>query len=105
MSAAVARVIELRPAEEGPPSLTLRVGDLLMVWATGARVRSGADSLELLGPFLIGVLGTDGQVHAPEGLPSKVALVARRSGRAEIDFALGGPWPALRRMTMTLVVE
>ncbi|SEH00822.1 hypothetical protein SAMN05444920_11811 [Nonomuraea solani] len=101
----MARVIELRPAEEAPESLTLRTGDLLMVWATGGRIRSGTDSLELLGPFLIGVLGIDGLVHTPEGPPGKVALLARRPGRAEIEFALGGPWPAIRWVTMTFVVE
>ncbi|MEV4079915.1 hypothetical protein ACGFJC_44690 [Nonomuraea fuscirosea] len=101
----MARVIEFRPAEEVPESLTLRAGDLLMVWATGGRIRSGTDSLDLLGPFLIGVLGNDGQVHVPEGPPSMVALLARRPGRAEVEFALGHPWPAIRWTAMTFVVE
>jgi hypothetical protein len=100
----VARVIEIRPADESVPSpLALQAGDLLLVWATGGRVCSGMDSVEFLGPFLIGVLGIDGQIHVPEGPPSKVAFLARRPGRAEIDIALGA-WPAIRRMRFVLAI-
>ncbi|MEO3787597.1 hypothetical protein ABGB12_30085 [Actinocorallia sp. B10E7] len=101
----MAHLIEIRPAEEGVPDLLLQVGDLLLVWAVGGRIRSGAETVEFLGPFSPGVLGTDQRLHTPEGLPGRVAFLARHPGRAEIELFSGVPWPEVRRTAFSLTVE
>ena len=66
--------------------------------ASGARIRSGADVVELLGPFVQAVLGEDGSVLTPMGPPNVVLVRARQSGRAAIDVMAGSStrWPAAR---------
>lgn len=101
----MARLIEIRPAEESTSSLALQVGDLLLFWATGGHVRHDADSVEFLGPFRTGVLANDGRIHSQEGPPNRVAFLARRSGRAEIDVVRGDPWSKTQTTTFDLTVE
>ena len=95
------RLIEIEPSQELPPTLTLSVGDLLKLWATGGRVEPGADAVEILGPFITSVIGNNGSVLAPMGSPNVILLFARRPGRATIDVVTGDPW----RSTQTLRLE
>ena len=76
----MARLIEVQDARTCPSPLTVSLGDLLLFRATGGRVRSGDDVVELLGPFLSAVLGDDGTILTPLGPPNTVLFHARRPG-------------------------
>jgi hypothetical protein len=98
------RLIEIEPSQELPSSLTLSVGDLLRLWATGCRVELGADVVEVLGPFMTSVIGIDGSVLSPMGAPNVIMLLARNSGRAEIDVITGDPWGATQTARLEVLV-
>jgi hypothetical protein len=101
----MARLVEVQQAQVRPSSLSVRTGDVLLVQATGGRVQSGGDVVEMLGPFLPAVLGEDGSVVTPMGAPNTVLLRAHRPGRAIIDVVTGDPWHAPQSVTLSIVVE
>jgi len=80
-----------------PQCLKLRVGDCLSLVSSGGHIISGEDVLEVIGPFLGTVLGIDGRVLAPMGFPNRILFLARRPGRAVIEWVDGEP---LRNPTM-----
>jgi hypothetical protein len=81
------------------------LGDVLLFHATGGRIRSGDDVVELLGPFLSAVLGDDGKVWTPLGLPNTVLFRARKPGRAEIDVITGDALHSPRTTELSVDVE
>jgi len=99
------RLIEVQYAQGLPPRLTLQVGDVLVCRATGGHVQSGADVVEILGPFVPGIMGDNGQILSPMGAPNAVLFLARRPGRATIDVVTGDPWRAPQTTTLDLTVE
>jgi hypothetical protein len=99
------RLIEIQPGQGLPPSLTIHVGDGLLCGATGGHVQSGADVVEMLGPFQPGVLVERGEIISPQGAPNTVLFLARRSGRATIDVVTGDPWYAPQTTTLDITVE
>jgi len=101
----MSRLIKVESASECPSSLTLKVGDVLLLAATGARVRSGSDVIAISGPFVPGVVGDDGRVYSPETAPNAVIILAHRSGRAAIDVITGDPWHAARTTSLVVTVE
>jgi hypothetical protein len=76
------RLIEVQDAQKCPSSLTLRTGDMLLFHASGGRVGSGGNIVEMLGPFLQAVLGDHGNILAPMGAPNVVFFRAHQPGRA-----------------------
>jgi hypothetical protein len=101
----MARLIEVQDAQKCASPLPLRIGDMLLVHASGGRIRSGADVVEMLGPFVQAVLGEDGSILTPMGPPNVVLIRARRSGRAAIDVMTGDPWHMPQTTTVGLSVE
>ena len=101
----MARLIEVQDARVCPSTLELSPGDVLLFRATGGRVHSGDEVIELLGPFLQGVLGDDGRILAPAGLPNRVIFRARQPGRARIDVITGVPLHNPQTFTISLTVE
>lgn len=100
------RLIEIQHAQDPlPTSLTIRVGDVLVFGATGGHVHSGPEVVEILGPFLPGVLGDNGQVLSPMSAPNTVLFIARCSGRATIDVVTGEPWRSPKTTTVNITVE
>ena len=99
------RLIDVQPARDLPKNLTIRVGDVLVFGATGGHVRSGAEVVEILGPFLPGVLGDDGRILSPAGAPNAVLFLARRPGRATIDVVTGDPWHAPQTAPLDITVD
>lgn len=99
------RLIETQHELPLPPSLTLQVGDLLSFAATGGHVQSGADAVEILGPFIPGLLVAGGQIVSPAGPPGTLFFLARRPGRARIDVVTGDPWGSPQVTTMELTIE
>jgi hypothetical protein len=101
----MARLIEVQDARVCPSPLTIALGDVLLFRATGGRVRSGGDVVELLGPFLPAVLGDDGTVVTPLGPPNTVLCRARRPGRAQLDVVTGDPFHRPQTTTLGITVE
>ena len=99
------RLIEVQNLQGFPSSLTLKVGDVLVFGATGGHVQSGADVVEILGPFLPGVMGKNSEILSPMGAPNAVLFLARRPGRATIDVVTGDPWRAPQTTTLDVTVE
>jgi hypothetical protein len=99
------RLIEVQQAQGLSPRLTIKVGDLLLFGATGGHVQSGADVLEILGPFGPGVVGDNGQIFSPTGAPNTVLFLARRPGQAMIDVVFGDPWHAPETAALEVTVE
>jgi hypothetical protein len=99
------RLIEVQHAQDVSTGLTIRVGDLLIFRATGGHVYSGAEAVEILGPFLPGVLGENGQILSPMGSPNRVLFLARHPGRAKIDVVTGDPWHEPKTTALNITVE
>lgn len=101
----MSRLINIEHAPECPSGLTVKVGDVLLFAATGARVRSGLDVVEISGPFIPGVVGDNGQVFSPAASPNAVMIIARRTGRAAIEVITGDPWHATQTTSLAITVE
>jgi hypothetical protein len=99
------RLIEVQDARACPSPLTVGRGDVLLFRATGGRVRDGSDVIELLGPFLPAVVGDDGNVLAPMGLPNTVLFRARGPGQALIDVITGDNLHAQQTTALSIRVE
>jgi hypothetical protein len=99
------RIIEIHHPKSCPPSLEVKVGDLLVFGATGGHVRSGPEVVQFLGPFLTGTVGKDGKVITPMGTPSTVIFLARGAGTATIDVVTGDPWKTFDTTTLALEAE
>jgi hypothetical protein len=89
----MARFIDIRSDEPLPTDLTLDVGDLVRISATGGRVRSGT-AVEILGVFSDSVVGTDGSVLTPLGAPNVVLVQALATGDAVVEIFTGDPFQA-----------
>jgi hypothetical protein len=98
------RLIEIQQVQGLPQGVTLRVGDALYFAATGGHVRVGADVVEIVGPFLPGVLRENGEILSPMGAPNAVLFLARRPGRATIDVVTGDPWHAPQTTPLEITV-
>ncbi|MDT3444298.1 MULTISPECIES: hypothetical protein [unclassified Pseudofrankia] len=100
----MSRLIEAQPAALNPAlPVTLQVGDVLRLAASGGRVREGS-SVELLGIFTEGLVGTDGTVLTPLGAPNTVLFRARVPGQSTVDVVTGDPWRSTRSNSVTVVV-
>ena len=98
------RLVEL-DAEQLPEQLTLQPGDVVRVWATGGRIRSGEEIVQILGPFLPGVLALDGSVLSPSSPPNALLLLAQRPGVASIELMGGDPWRETATAPLRVVVK
>ena len=101
----MARLIDVQDAQTCPSPLTVQAGDVLLFHATGGRVRSGGDVVEMLPPLLSAVLGDNGEIVTPAGAPNTVLVRARGPGHALIDVISGDPWHAPRTTTLGITVE
>jgi hypothetical protein len=100
----MSRLIEVQRVTD-PSPLVVRVGDVLVVPASGARVDAGGPAVELWGPFRTAVVADTGEVLAPEGPPNTVLVRARQPGTATIEVFLGDPFHESRPTTLTVAVE
>ena len=101
----MARLIEVQNPQAVSSSLALQVGDVLLFNATGGHVQSGDHVVEMLGAFLLAILGDDGEILTPMGAPNTVLFRALRPGEATIDVVNGDPWHAPRTTTLGITVE
>ena len=98
-------MIEVQHPHALSASLSITVGDLLVFRATGGHIHAGAEAVELLGPFIPGILGENGAIVSPMGPPNSVLFLARRPGQATVDVVTGDPWYSPKRTTLNIVVE
>lgn len=98
------RLIEVQDADRCAAPLSLRVGDLLLFHASGARCVSGAGAAEVLGPFSEAVVGSNGKVVTPMGPPNAVLVRARQPGRATVEVMTGDPWHGSGTTTIEIEV-
>jgi hypothetical protein len=101
----VARLVDAQNLAELPAHLTLNLGDVLVLPASGARVQRGADVLEVLGAYIPGLVHEDGRVLAPMGAPNTVLIRASQVGSATILVMTGDPWhgpPTTISLTVTV---
>ncbi|KAK43514.1 hypothetical protein BG58_32025 [Caballeronia jiangsuensis] len=84
----MARLIDLACRDTVSGALYLAVGDVLSCAAIGGRV-IGPDALELLGPFIGGIVTGSGDILSPAGLPNRVLFVARKAGRTSLELYAG----------------
>ena len=101
----MSRLIDVQRVEDCTSPLKVHVGDVLVLAASGARVRAGDKVVELSGPFQSAVVGTTGEVMSPEGPPNAVLVRGRRPGLATIDVFAGESFRASRPSTLTVAVE
>jgi hypothetical protein len=99
------RLLEIRYVRGCARKLQIKAGDLIIFSGTGGHIRSGADVVELLGPFLTSTLTDDGQIISPMGTPNKVMFLARSGGRASIDVVTGDPWRTFNTTTLEIIIE
>jgi hypothetical protein len=101
----MALLIEVQDARGCASPLTLHLGDTLQFYATGGRVRLGDDVVEILGPFLMAVIGDNGAVVAPMGSPNTILFRARRPGEALIDVITGDPFTETQTTAVRIIVQ
>jgi len=97
------RFIEIQDPEVYSASEHISVGDVLFFHASGARVRSGVDVIDMLGTFVAAVVGTEGQILTPQGPPNVVLFRALHPGKVSIDLVTGDPFD--RRKTTSLRIN
>ena len=101
----MARLIEVQQTDQFSAPLAVRVGDVLVFQATGARISDGESALEVFGPFVSAVVGESGAVLAPTGFPNAVlaraALRARQPSSCSraTPFTTAEPRPCTSRST------
>lgn len=100
----MARLIEIQTRQGLPQVLEVCVGDLLLFEASGGHVRSGAETVDLLGAFLMSVVGENQRVISPLGAPNAVVFLARRQGSAKIDVITGDPWHGAKTVCLEIIV-
>src|SRR5689334_17554710 len=102
----MARLLEVLDVRQLPTAVTVVVGDVLRVRASGARVRddSSASAVSVIGIFQHAVLSPDGAVVAPSGPPTDVLLLARTHGETTLDIMRGDPWHGVETRTLRVIV-
>jgi hypothetical protein len=99
------RLIEVQNVQGLPSHVTLRVGDVLHVNATGGRVQSGDDTIEMLGAFVPAVAGNNGEVFTAMSAPNTVLFRAIQLGDAVVEIITGDPWRAPRSTSLHVRIE
>jgi hypothetical protein len=98
------RLIEVEQAQELPPRVTLEVGDLVRIGATGGWVEDGV-SLKYLGAFRTGYMRQVGRVIAHSGPPNATLFHAIEPGRARISLFTGDPYHHPGKITVEVDVQ
>ena len=101
----MARFIEVQRRDKFPALLAARVGDVLVFHATGAQIIEGAAAIEVLGPFVMALLGEDGQVVTPTGSPNAVLARAAAPGQAMLELFIGQPFHSRKTTTIALQID
>ena len=85
----MARLIEIQDAVNCPIALSVETGDMLLFTAIGGRIRSGAEFMQLQGPFVPAVVGDTGEILTAMGSPNTILFRALQAGRGTIEVLTG----------------
>jgi hypothetical protein len=96
------RLIQVNTLEDLRGRVALQVGDVLSLPAIG--VTGATDIVEILGPFVPGVVGTNGEVLSPAAVPGFVMIFARGAGTAEVDVFAGDPFRGAQKTSLCISV-
>src|SRR5262245_12747484 len=99
------RLIQVDDPQQCQSPLEVLVGDLLFFRASGGRVSSGGSMVELIGPLMEAVVGTNGMVVAPMGSPNVVLFRVLRPGKAGVEVVTGDPWTSSATTQLELTVR
>jgi hypothetical protein len=88
----MSRLIEVDILNNLPSALAVEVGDVLVFQTGGGHIRSGANVVEILGPFVPSILSNDGKILTPQGPPAAIIIRAFSAGTAIIDLVIGDPF-------------
>ncbi len=99
----MSRLIDI--GNDAAADLIVRVGDVLSFAASGGRVEQGASSVEVLGSFLPGVVGTHGEVLSPETPPPTTLFRTLGPGRARLSLFSGRNWADPQTRSVEILVE
>lgn len=89
----MAQLIEIDDVNALPSPLTIHIGDVLVVRASGGSIVTGETRIERLGPFITGLpIGDSSSLLSPMGSPNTIMFLARSIGPATIEVATGDPY-------------
>jgi hypothetical protein len=100
----MSRLIEMQHVQNCLAPLAIRVGDLLLIQASGGRIQSGS-SVELWGPYLPAVAAATGEIVTAMGSPNAILVRAREPGSAVMEVFTGDPWRETRTTTLRITAE
>jgi hypothetical protein len=99
----MSRLIELQEVKHCRGPLTIRVGDVLLISASGGRIQSGT-SIELGGPYLPAT-AVASEVVTAMGTPHTMLAWARQRGPAALEVVTGDPWQVSETNILHIIVE
>jgi hypothetical protein len=98
------RLVELQKVNACRQPLSIHVGDVLLIHASGGRIQSGS-SLELGGPYLPATAVEPGEVLTAVGVPHTMLAWARHAGPTILEMISGDPWQRTERAIVHVNVE
>jgi len=96
------RLIDYRPTTAAGVMLAIRVGDIIIAAANGARVRDGGQMLEVVGPLKPALVGDNGEILSPMDAPNSILIHARAAGRASLELIVGDIFMTPRSVILDL---
>ncbi|HEV8072389.1 MAG TPA: hypothetical protein VGP76_32020 [Planctomycetaceae bacterium] len=99
----MARLIELTHVKNSHGPVSIRVGDVLLISASGGLVQSGS-SIELGGPY-IPATAVGSEVLTAMGGPHTMLAWARQHGPATLEIVTGDPWQETEVTVLHISVE
>lgn len=100
----MSRLIELQQVTDCCGPLSIGVGDVLLIPASGCRVERGS-SVELGGPYLSATATAAGEILTAAGSPNTVLVWARQRGPAVLEIITGDPWRETQTTRLHINVE
>ncbi len=98
------RLIDVRDGSPCPDVVRIRVGDVLVLHAMGARVGGGRNVLDVFGPLQEAAL-VDRTILAPIGTPNTVLLRAVAVGQTTVTLVTGTALQATGETSIRIVVD
>jgi hypothetical protein len=99
------RLIEIDPTKNFPTRLRMKIGDVIELRASGARLQDNTTVLEIAGFFTRSVVGNNYEVLTPIGAPNTVLILVHGPGEAIVEVITGDPWRSTKISHLQVTVE
>jgi hypothetical protein len=96
------RLVKVRDARACDSVRALEPGDILLFHGAGGHIRSGEETIEMLGPFRSAIVGDESKILTPAGPPNTVLFRVRQPGQAVIDIITGDPFHSPKITTVQI---